>query len=54
MKRQQAKIIQIPTNSTASTMTTALNNALANGWELKQIFLLGTNTYAVLIRIEAE
>lgn len=52
--RQRSKIVQIPGSSTIAQMQTALDTATAGNWELKQIFTLGTNTYAVFIKIEAK
>jgi hypothetical protein len=54
MIRQRSKVVQIPASSTIAQMQTALDNAMAGGWELKFIFPLGANTYAVFIRVEAK
>ncbi len=51
--KQEAKVIQIPAASTAAQMETALNNQLKLGFKLITVFTLGTNTYAILIRIIA-
>ena len=51
---QKSKVVQIPAASTVAQMQTALDNAAANGWELKQIFALGANTYAVFIKVHAK
>ena len=48
MNKQISKIVQIPTNATIVQMEVALNNYLNTGYELIQIFVLNTNTYAVL------
>jgi len=45
--RKRIKIIQIPAISTITQMETAANNALSNGWEFVQVFILGANTYAI-------
>ena len=48
--RIKSKVVQIPNASTITQMETALDNWLNIGWELKQVFTLGTSTYAVLVR----
>ena len=48
--RQESKVVEILTSATATQMETALNNHLNTGWELKTIFLLGTKTYAILVK----
>ena len=46
----KSKIVQIPTNATLAQMQSALDTAMAGGWELKFIFTLATNTYAVFVK----
>lgn len=49
--KQQAKVVLVPQTATAAQIENALNNHLNAGWKLISIFTLGTNTFAVLIRI---
>ena len=51
--KQQAKVVLIPQTATAAQMESALNNHLNAGWKLISIFNLGTNTFAILVRIVA-
>ena len=53
MSKQISKIVQIPTNSTIAQMETSLNTYLNTGYELIQVFVLSTNTYAVFKKIVA-
>lgn len=52
--RIKSKIIEIPTNATINQMENALDTWLNQGWELKEVFNLGTKTYAVLAKVIAE
>lgn len=51
--KQKSKIVQIPNNSTIAQMQTALDTAMADGWQLRFIFALGTSTFAVFIKTVA-
>jgi len=48
--KQISKIIAIPVGATIAQMEAALDLLIKNSWELKQIFPLGTQTYAVFIK----
>lgn len=48
--KQRAKVIQIPAAATEAQIETALNNLIDAGWQLVDVFTLGTKVYAVLVK----
>lgn len=51
--KQEVKVVLIPQTATATQIESALSNRLNAGWKLVAIFTLGTNTYAVIVRMVA-
>ena len=49
--KQISKIVEIPSTVTITQMQDSLDDWIKNGYELKQVFSLGTKTYAVFIKI---
>lgn len=49
--KQISKIIEILGTDTTTQMQAALDDWIKDGYEFKQVFPLGTNTYAVFIKI---
>lgn len=51
--KQEVKVVLIPPTATATQIEGALQARLNAGWKLVAIFDLGTNTFAVMIKIVA-
>ena len=49
--RIKSKVVAVPATATAQQIETALDNQLNDGWTFIGIYQIGSNFFAILVRV---